>query len=280
MNYRHGYHAGNFADVFKHLLLVRLLRALQRKDKAFAYIETHAGGGRYDLAAAVARGAHEYREGIGRLWDAPREAGEDFEAFFAAVRAVNRGQALRLYPGSPRIARFLLRPQDRMRVCEVLPEECARLRAEFAGDAQVTVRCGDGYAALAAWLPPPERRGLVLIDPPYERADEWQQARDALLAAAKRWPQGIYALWYPLKAGAPVARLRQSLVRSGLRKLLCVEMHVWPADTPFRLNGCGMLLHNPPWRFDAGLEARLAELAERLRQGPQAGARVEWLVPE
>ena len=280
MNYRHAFHAGNFADVFKHLLLVRLLEALARKDKPCAYIETHAGAGRYDLAGPESRESGEQREGIARLWDAERETPPALAGYLAAVRAMNRGPRLRWYPGSPRIARFLLRPQDRMRLVEQAPEACARLRAEFARDRQVTVHCGDGYAQLKAWLPPPERRGLVLIDPPYERDGEWQRAGEALVRAAARWPQGTYALWYPLKAGAPVASFRNHVVRAGLRKLLLAEMEVWPPDTPFRLNGCGMLVLNPPWRLDAGLEDELEALAQQLRQGPSAGARVEWLVPE
>lgn len=280
MNYRHAYHAGNFADVFKHALLVRLLALLQRKDKGFAYIESHAGGGRYDLHAPAPRDAGEYRAGIGRLWSASESPDSDLGRYLAAVRAVNENGRLRIYPGSPHIARFLLRPQDRMRLAERVPEEYARLRAQFGHDRRVALHLGDGYAMLGAWLPPPERRGLVLIDPPYEDAGEWQRAADAVILAAKRWPRGSYALWYPLKAGAPIERLKTSLVQAGLRKLLLAEITVWPPDTPFRLNGCGMLFLNPPWRFDEGLQDALAGLAERLRQGPSAAACVQWLVPE
>jgi 23S rRNA (adenine2030-N6)-methyltransferase len=279
LNYRHAFHAGNFADVFKHVLLVRLLAALARKDKGFAYVETHAGAGRYDLRSPPARRSGEFREGIARLWDGEAPEG-DLARYLETVRALNRDGALRLYPGSPRIARFLLRPQDRMRLAECAPEECARLRSEFAHDRGAIIHCGDGPAQLRAWLPPPERRGLVLIDPPYERDEEWGRTAETLSTAAARWPQGSYALWYPLKAGAPVARLKADLVRAGLGKLLFAEMTVWPEDTPFRLNGCGMLVLNPPWRFEADLEATLRALAQRLRRGPRAGARVAWLVPE
>lgn len=278
MNYRHAFHAGSFADVFKHMILVRLLKALARKDKGFAYIETHAGAGRYDLHASAACRAGEYRDGIGRLWSEPVQHGT--EEYLAAVHALNRSEELRWYPGSPRIARSLLRPQDRLRLAERAPDECARLRAEFAGDPQTSVHCANGYAALKAWLPPPERRGLVLIDPPYERDDEWDLLRDALVFAAARWPQGVYAAWYPLKPGAPPARFKSALAAGGLRELLIAELTVWPADTPFRLNGCGMLILNPPWRLDAELRRLLDPLASRLRQGPAGGSRVEWLVPE
>lgn len=277
MSYRHASHAGNFADVFKHLLLVRLLTALARAPEGFAYIETHAGAGCYELPAPRAGG--EFRAGIGRLWPGPARPPGDLGRYLEAVRALNPGAALRLYPGSPRIARFLLRAQDRMRLAERAPGDCARLRAGFEHDRQVTVHCGDGYAQLEAWLPPPERRGLVLIDPPYEDDDEWDRAIEGLAAGARRWPRGVYALWYPLEAGAPLARFRAGVMRTGLRRLVCAEMSVSPAGTPPRLNGCGMLVLNPPRRFDARLEADLVALAGRLRQGPSAGARVEWLVP-
>lgn len=278
MNYRHAFHAGNFADVFKHLILVRLLKALQKKDKGFAYLETHAGAGRYHLGAPDPQKTGEYREGIERLWDG--DAAQGIEDYLDAVRAVNRGRRLRYYPGSPRLARFFLRPQDRMRLAEQAPSECARLRAEFTGDSQVMVRCGDGYALLKAWLPPPERRGLVLIDPPYERADEWARARDGLMLALKRWAHGVYALWYPLKAGAPIDRFKTRLVHAGIPKVLSAELTLWPADSPSRLNGCGMLIVNPPWRLDTELGRLLQPLAVRLKQGPAAAARVHWLTPE
>jgi 23S rRNA (adenine2030-N6)-methyltransferase len=277
MNYRHLYHAGNFADVFKHAVLVRLLQALKRKPKGFAYVETHAGGGRFDLHAADAQKTGEYRDGIARLWTDPLDGHEDY---LAAVRAQNPGGQLRYYPGSPRIARSLLRTQDRMRLAEQLPAECARLQTEFVHDAQVSVSCADGYAALKAWLPPPERRGIVFVDPPYERNDEWERVAEAVATAVTRWPQGVYAVWYPLKPGAPVARLKSALVTAGLRNILAVEFLVWPADTPFRLNGCGMLILNPPWQIDAELRSLLEPLARRLKQGPATAWTVAWLVPE
>jgi 23S rRNA (adenine2030-N6)-methyltransferase len=278
MNYRHAFHAGNFADVFKHAVLACLLKALQNKDKGFAYIETHAGAGRYDLHAAAARKTGEYRDGIGRLWDSRAEGLDDY---LAAVRAVNRGKTLRFYPGSPRIARFFLRTQDRMRLCEGESSACERLRAEFAGDTQVQVRCGDGYAALKAWLPPPERRGLVLIDPPYESGDEWRRAPDAIASAVARWQSGIYAIWYPLKVGAPVRRLREALVGTELRSMLSVELRIWQDETPFRLNGCGLLVVNPPWHLEEALGKLRKPLTERLKQGPGAPrVHLEQLAPD
>lgn len=279
MNYRHLYHAGNFADVFKHVILIQLLQSLARKETAFAYLETHAGSGRYDLHAPQARKSNEYANGVGRLWGVP-VADEGLAQYLAVVRGLNPDQSLRHYPGSPCIARALLRAQDRMRLAEYLPEACAGLKAEFAGDKRVHVHCGDGYAALKGWLPPPERRGLVLMDPAYEHNDEWQRLRTALALARRRWPQGTYALWYPLKAGAPLKQFKSSLVADGLRNVLQAELTIWPADTPFRLNGCGMLIQNPPWQLDLRLAGLLTALAGHLQQGSAAEARVGWIVPE
>lgn len=277
MNYRHAYHAGNFADVFKHVVLVQLLKALHRKDKPFAYLETHAGVGRYDLQAPEPLKLGEFRDGIGRLWqDAPPELSD----YLALVRANNPDGALRYYPGSPRIARALLRSQDRMRLAEQAPEACTDLKAEFARDKQVHVHCGDGYAALKGWLPPAERRGLLLIDPAYEQPEEWNHLQVALDLVAGRWAEGTCAIWYPLKAATALERFKEAVAFGGLRKLLVAELAVWPLDTPFRLNGCGMLIYNPPWQLDVELERTLSPLAQILQQGSAGGARVEWLVPE
>lgn len=275
MNYRHAYHAGNFADVFKHVILACLLKALQRKEKGFAYVETHAGAGRYDLAAPEPQKTHEYRDGVGRLWGSPPDEMLDY---LEAVRAVNRANELRCYPGSPRIARFFLRPQDRMRLCEAAPSECARLRDEFARDKQVEVRCGDGYAALKAWLPPPERRGMVLIDPPYEGTEEWRRAKDAIVFSVSRWPSGTYAVWYPRKVDAPVEPFKAGLVDAGLRGLFVAEMDLWPSDVPFRLNGCGVLVINLPWRVEEELQKLRNPLTHSLKQGSHVPEiRFEWL---
>lgn len=279
VNYRHAFHAGNFADVFKHLILVALIESLKRKEKGFVYFETHAGAGRYDLRDPAVRKTGEYHDGIERLWQAP-PVDPLWVAYLAAVRSANRGAALRVYPGSPRIARSLVRAQDRLQLAELEPGECARLEREFARDRQVRIDCGDGLRWLGAWLPPREARGLVLIDPPYESDAEWRAVPKAMLDGHRLWATGVFAVWYPLKAGAPVARLKKALATSGVRKILVAEIEVWPADTPFRLNGCGMAVINPPWRLDAELERALPPLAERLRQGPHAAARVGWLVPE
>ena len=280
MNYRHAFHAGNFADVFKHLVLTLVLQALHKKETAFRYIETHAGAGRYDLASEAARQSGEYRDGIARLWDW-RDPPPAAVAYLEAVRALNPDGRLRWYPGSPRLARRFLRPQDRMSLCEQEATAAAHLAREFDGDRQVSVRQGDGYRALADWLPPRrERRGVVLIDPPYETPAELERVRIALAAAWRRWATGIYLLWYPIKTRPPVARFHEALGASGLRKILVAECLPYPDDTALRLNGCGVVVVNPVW----GIEDRLREifpgLLDRLRATPAARLEYRWLVPE
>ncbi len=297
MNYRHLFHAGNFADVFKHAVLTLLLKSLHAKDTPFRYLETHAGGGRYDLQSEAARKTGEWRDGIARLWDRA-DTFPELADYLAAVRAANSGNALRFYPGSPRIARSLLRSQDRMVLFELVPEEGERLAREFTRDAQVRIQMQDGYAGLKAMLPPPERRGLVLMDPPYEAATEFTEIFKALKTAHARWATGMYALWYPIKERLPVTRLHARLAASGIRKVLCTEFLVYPEDTAFRLNGCGMVLVNPPWKLDDSLRGLLprllATLAVPAHPAPTALERpyssepiagrgqttVSWLVPE
>lgn len=280
MNYRHAFHAGNFADVFKHAVLALLLRALAAKEKPLRYIETHAGAGRYNLESAAARKTGEWRDGIARLWDSPAIPAE-LGDYLDAVRALNPGGRLRFYPGSPLVARHFLRAHDRMALMELVPEECAALAAEFATDKRVRVRCEDGYAGLRALLPPPERRALVLIDPPYERAAEFDDAVRALKDAQRRFAAGVYAVWYPIKDRPPIARFHRALAESGMRKILCVELVPFPEDTAFRLNGGGLVLVNPPWPLERTVRDLLPQLLELLRTPPAAGRTdVTWLVPE
>ena len=279
MNYRHIFHAGNFADVFKHAILTLLLKALHKKDTPFCYLDTHAGAGRYDLSLEAAQKTGEYRHGIARLWSGASPP-EELADYLAAVTAVNRGDALRYYPGSPRIARHFLRPQDRMVLLETHPEEAAALTREFVHDRQVAVHQQDGYQGLKAYLPPVERRGLVLIAPPYEAADEFDHVVSGLRAACERWASGMYAVWYPVKSRPPVERFHRRLAATGIRKLLLAELGLYPQDSAFRLNGCGMILVNPPWRRDATLRDLLPALLELLRIDAHGWTNLSWLVPE
>lgn len=290
MNYRHHFHAGNFADVLKHALLVRLVRALQRKEKGILYLDTHAGRGRYDLAAAAAGDSlarrPEWPEGVGRLWSLPEEqVAAELAEYLALVRdfdrrAGNLAGAPRFYPGSPSLVQRLARPVDRLVLCELHPAECGALRAEFAALPRVVVQAEDGYAALRALLPPPERRALVLIDPPFEAADEFARLASALAEGLRRFPSGTYAVWYPLTARAKVDEFLTAVRNLTPPPTLAVELEVAGADAAIKLKGCGLLVLNPPWQFDREAGAIARTLATRLAQAPGGGGRVEWIVPE
>jgi 23S rRNA (adenine2030-N6)-methyltransferase len=275
--YRHHFHAGNFADVFKHALLARLLAAVAAKEKPFFYLDTHAGIGRYDLAHAWARKNAEFREGIGRLW-ARDDLPETLAPYMALVRQENPDGRLRFYPGSPLIARRFLRPGDRMVLSELNKTDVAELGALFARDRQVTVHLMDGYQALKAQLPPKERRGLVLVDSSFDRAGEFRRLVDALALAHGRWATGLYAIWYPLMEPAAMRGFERDVVAAGIRRILQVELSVHPDSFAAPLRGCGMLVVNPPYRFDAEAGALAAWLAAAL--AADGAHRSRWLVPE
>lgn len=277
MNYRHAFHAGNFADVFKHAILLALLDALTVKDKPLCYFDTHAGSGRYLLDAAEAKKTGEWRDGIGRLIDAP-DLPPPLQRYVAAVRACNPDGTFRTYPGSPLLAANAVRAQDSLVLCEVQDAEVTGLRALFRDDDRVHVHARDGYAALNALLPPNEKRGLVLIDPPFEvQADDFAAIEAALSRAHARWPNGVYATWYPIKSHRTIAPFHRRLAHGPFAKLLVAELLVLPDDSPLRLNGCGMLIANPPWRLDAALPELLTALCVRLAQSPRASQRMQWL---
>jgi 23S rRNA (adenine2030-N6)-methyltransferase len=276
LSYRHVFHAGNFADAFKHVLLLQLIRALQRKEKPFCLLDTHAGAGCYDLQSAAARKNGEYVGGIGRLWDRTGLSAE-LADYTAQVRALNPNGELRYYPGSPRLARALLRPNDRLILVERHPADHALLKAEFAGDRRVAVHYTDGYAALKAFLPPPERRGLTFIDPAFERKDECDRLIEAVQVIHRRWASGVIALWYPILDRAPGLWLQRRLQDLNIPSILCAELGLYPYDAPLGLHGNGMIIVNPPWRLDETLARLLPELLERLRVGDHGQIRLEWL---
>ena len=277
--YRHLFHAGNFADVFKHALLARLVLALARKPKPFCYLDTHAGTGRYDLADEWARKNAEWRSGIGRVWDRT-DAPALLEPYLDAVRAENRGPRLRFYPGSPRIAGRLARPGDRLVLSELNGADCAALAARFAHDRRATVHRMDGYQSLRAHLPPRERRGLVLIDPPYDRAGEFARLVQALAQAHARFATGVFAVWYPLMEPAAMRAFERDLAATGIRRMLRLELAVQSARWRLGLRGCGLLAVNPPFGFADEARAILAWLWPVLAPGGDGGERVDWLTPE
>ncbi len=286
--YRHQFHAGNFADVFKHALLAQLLTALKKKEKSFLYLDTHAGIGTYDLQHEWSQKNAEHLAGISLVWqrtDAPAE----MQAYLDIVRAQNPN-GLRHYPGSPLIAQKLLRAHDRMVLTEINRNDCDALQTMFAGDRRVLVELTDGYQALKARLPPLERRGLILIDSSFDRSEEFARLTAALAAAHRKFATGVYALWYPLMAAEAMRNFESDMIATGIRKILLLEISVKSAGSSPGLRGSGLLIVNPPFGFEPAARAIIEWLAPVLAAGagdnvaslPPASAlsRIEWLVPE
>ena len=281
MNYRHSFHAGNFADVVKHSLLLLLLEALGQKAAPWHYFDTHAGAGAYDLAGDDAHRTGEALGGILRLWSARGHLPPAAEALCNRVAELNPGlvptNPPRYYPGSPWLAAALARESDRLTLAELHPEEAASLKAEFKRDTRVAVHCRDGYEMLTALTPPAERRGLALLDPSYESPGEFERLMAAAVASHARWPGGIHALWYPLKDESARKRFLRSMERSGLRRLLLTEFRL--SSQADSLAGSGLLVLNPPWKSDGQMRECLAALMPVLAPGV-GGSEVSWLVPE
>jgi 23S rRNA (adenine2030-N6)-methyltransferase len=273
MNYRHLYHAGNFADVFKHILLISLIQSLQRKPKPFCYIETHAGRGCYDLTATEAQKNAEFREGASKIWKM-RETPDVVTTYKTIIRQFNQKSGLHFYPGSPTLVKALLRANDRMWLCEWQEEEARQLQQLFIHERKIKVFQQNGYQALKAWLPPLERRGLVFMDPPFEQQTEFKDIINGLQEAYRRWQTGIYAIWYPIKSQAEVTRFHQSLRRTGFEKILIAELCIYPEDVAIRLNGCGLVIVNPPWQWDEQLQILLPWLWHQLTVKQQGYYRI------
>ncbi|MDO1530049.1 23S rRNA (adenine(2030)-N(6))-methyltransferase RlmJ [Fulvimonas sp. R45] len=289
MNYRHAYHAGNFADVLKHVVLRALIESLHAKPAPFCLLDTHAGSGCYALDSEEAGKTGEYRDGIARLlFPDLHGGGADAGTLPPLLRRwlddilalPGNEHGLKLYPGSPLQAARALRHGDSLHACELHPDEAARLRELFHGDARVHVHQRDGYAALKALLPPREKRGLVLVDPPYEQDAEYASIEKALKEALQRWPGGIYAVWYPVKLRSQVQPFLRKLRHSGAKRVLRAELLVHPDDTPLRLNGSGMAIFNAPWKLDEALREPLRALARLLSQERPATWTLDWLLQE
>lgn len=279
MNYRHAFHAGNAVDVVKHAVLICLIRALLRKDKPFTVLDTHAGAGTTDLIGPEAQRSGEYRAGIARVLALP-DPPAALAPYLEVVRATNGGATLTRYPGSPVLALALMRPQDRLIACELHPEDAAALKAELARDPRAAVHHRDGYEALGALTPPPIRRGLVLIDPPYETVDEFERMVAGLRAGHARWPQATYALWYPIKARGPVDRFLGEVASLGIPATLAVEAMLAPADpaAPNRLLGCGLAIVNAPFGVEGEVRDVLGPLGAALNAAGTAQQDLRWLV--
>ena len=289
MNYRHAYHAGNFADVLKHAVLLALIEALQAKATPFCVIDTHAGSGAYALDSHEAGKTGEYKDGIARLMFPDLHEGSSAQSLPPLLRRWLDGilaqpgnaEGLKLYPGSPLQAAAAMRSQDSGQFCELHPDEAEHLRLLLRDDARLHVHHRDGYEALKALLPPAEKRGLVLIDPPYEAQEaEYSLIEKALKNALQRWPTGIFAVWYPIKLRSQVQPFLRDSIRLGARRVLRAELLIHPDDSPLRLNGSGMLILNAPWKLDQVLREPLRALARLLSREQPAQWALDWLLSD
>ncbi|UYN98726.1 MAG: 23S rRNA (adenine(2030)-N(6))-methyltransferase RlmJ [Devosia sp.] len=282
MNYRHTFHAGNFADVVKHVILTRILAYLMRKQAAFRVIDTHAGLGLYDLFGDQAERTGEWQDGIGRLIHVklPGVAEDLFAPYRDAVLAQNPDGALRYYPGSPFITRHMLRSQDRLMGFELHPMDADRLKENFAGDFQTRITALDAWKIFGTHLPPKEKRGLVLIDPPFEEKGEFDRMVKSLVQGHQRWPGGIYAYWYPIKEPDEVGRFLKALKATGIPKILRIEMTIRAPSTPPRLHGTGMIVVNPPFVLEEEMRVLLPVLAELLAEEGRGKWSVDWVAGE
>jgi 23S rRNA (adenine2030-N6)-methyltransferase len=281
MNYRHSYHAGSFTDVIKHVILTTLITSISRKDTPYCYIDTHAGTGYYDLFSDFAKKSKEYEGGIEKIIQQENPP-PLVKRYLDCVHKINneltesKFASLRYYPGSPMIARYLARPHDRIIACELQPQEYQSLQTAFAGDKQVAIHHTDGFLGLKAFLPPHERRGLVLIDPPYENPDEFTRIAHSLPVALKRWENGIYAIWYPIKEKIQIERFYKTIKENIRLPAFAIELTIYP-DLPHHLNGCGIVVINPPWQFDTAVNEILPWLWKALTINGQGAYRASML---
>jgi len=282
MNYRHSYHAGNFADVLKHVLQCVALEYLQQKDKPFWLLDTHAGIGMYDLAGEQAQKTGEFAQGIARLLkrsDLP----EAVQHYVDSVVELNAPEDLRWYPGSPWLAAQHLRPQDQLVLCEMHPQDANALaenvRSDFPAARQIKVlEATNGYAAVKALVPPPQKRGMVLIDPPFEQRDEFEQVVKTLQEGIRRWATGIYAVWYPIKDPLVVGDFHQQVkAKTGAEKVFVVDLLIRSAQDRSQLNGCGMLFVNPPYGLTQQIHGIMDFLTPLLAQDSGAEYQALWL---
>ncbi|XBS69661.1 23S rRNA (adenine(2030)-N(6))-methyltransferase RlmJ [Acerihabitans sp. KWT182] len=279
LSYRHSFHAGNHADVLKHTVLSLILSAMKEKEKPFLYLDTHAGAGRYLLNSDRAERTGEYHDGIARIWQR-----EDCPALLAPYLTVinhyNRGGTLRYYPGSPLIARQLLREHDRLHLTELHSSDYPLLRGEFQKDARAEVQRADGYQQLKSQLPPPSRRGVILIDPPYEMKTDYQDVISGIQEGYKRFATGVYALWYPVVLRQQVKRILAGLEKTGIRRILQIELAISPDSDRRGMTASGMIVVNPPWMLEQQMNELLPWLHQALAPEGHGHTLTRWVVPE
>lgn len=280
LSYRHSFHAGNFADVLKHIVQMLIIESLQQKEKGFYYLDTHAGVGHYRLFSEEAEKTSEYKAGIGRLWD-QTEMPEEVARYVTLIKKLNYGgKALKYYAGSPLIAAHLLRPQDRALLTELHPADFPLLRNNFKEFANVTTKRENGFQQIKATLPPKERRGLILIDPPYELKEDYDLVVNAIEEGVKRFATGIYAIWYPVVLRQQAKRIVKGLENTGIRKILQIEMAVRPDSDQRGMTASGMIVVNPPWQLEAQMQKILPYLTKTLVPEGTGSWKVEWITPE
>lgn len=278
LSYRHSFHAGNHADVVKHIVLTLILTALKQKEKGFFYLDTHSGVGRYSLLSAEAEKTGEYIEGIARLWDRT-DLPEEVALYINALKKINKGK-LRFYAGSPLLAVQQLRPQDRALLTELHPNDFPLLRQEFAKVPNVVTKRENGFQQLKAALPPKEKRGLVLIDPPYELKDDYELVVKAIVEGYKRFATGVYAIWYPVVLRQHTKRIVKGLEATGIRKILQIELAVRPDSDQRGMTASGMIVINPPWQLEGQMKKILPYLTEVLVPEGTGSWKVDWITPE
>ena len=285
MNYRHHFHAGNFADVMKHVLLLQILTRLNQKDKPYRYIDTHGGAGKYDLSTSAAQKSGEFLTGIHRLVklddSIKRNAPEGVKQYLDIVEKMREGSGKGAYPGSPWFALEGMRETDKATIFEMQRDVFQQLYMNIR-DRRAGLHERDAYEGLLGVIPPKEKRGVVMIDPPYEvERKDFPQLVELIVAAYKKWPTGCFAIWYPIKDRAMIERFEKKMFKTGIRRQLVCEVCVWPDDTPVGLNGCGLLVINPPWKFSQDADEALQWLFPHLRMSENGGhAAVRWLVGE
>ena len=280
LSYRHSFHAGNYADVLKHIVLMLILENLKLKEKGFFYLDTHSGVGRYRLSSNESEKTGEYKEGIGRLWD-QTNLPEDVARYVKMIKKLNYGgKELRYYAGSPLIAAELLRPQDRALLVELHPSDYPILRKNFSDYKNVTVKCDNGFQQVKATLPPKERRGLVLIDPPYELKEDYDLVVKAIEEGYKRFATGTYAIWYPVVLRQQTKRIFKGLEATGIRKILKIELSVRPDSDQRGMTASGMVVINPHWTLETQMKEILPYLTKTLVPEGTGSWTVDWITPE
>ena len=278
LSYRHSFHAGNHADVLKHIVLTLILTSLKQKDKGFFYLDTHSGVGRYSLLSAESEKTGEYIEGIARLWDRT-DLPEEVALYINELKKINKGK-LRYYAGSPLLAVQQLREQDRALLTELHPNDFPLLRQEFARHHNVVTKRENGFQQLKAALPPKEKRGLVLIDPPYELKEDYELVVKAIVEGYKRFATGVYAIWYPVVLRQHTKRIVKGLEATGIRKILQIELAVRPDSDQRGMTASGMIVINPPWQLEEQMKRILPYLTEVLVPEGTGSWDVSWITPE